>query len=263
MKVGVLLKQVPATDSRITISDASVGVDTAELKWEINPYDEFALEQALLMKDSGAASEVVILTLGGSSAEVKIREALARGADRAVRMDDSAFEGSDSLGVSRVLAAAVKSEGLELVFAGKQSVDNDNSQVPAMVAELLGWPQMTVVTKLELEGDTMKGWRVAGGGSRAIVEAKLPLVVSCDKGLNEPRYASLRGIMMAKRKKIAVIDAAGLGLDASTVGASAAFVSRVNWTLPPPRPAGRILEGDAQSVVEELVQLLRDEAKVI
>jgi electron transfer flavoprotein beta subunit len=257
------LKQVPASDSRIKIAGPSEGVDASDLKMEINPYDEFALEEALKLKDAKIAKKVVVFTVGGQDSEQRIRDALARGADGAVRLEDAAFEGSDSLGISRILAAAVKKEGVDLVLAGKQAIDDDNSQVPAMVAEILGWPQVTVVDKLEISGESFKAWRQSGGGVRDVVSGSLPAVFSADKGLNTPRYAKLRGIMMAKRKKIPVYDAAALGLDASSVGAAGAKVVQGNWSEPPARPPGRILSGEVPSMVKELVTLLRDEAKVL
>jgi electron transfer flavoprotein beta subunit len=263
VKIGVCLKQVPASDSRIKIAGPDAGVDTADLKMEINPYDEFALEEALKLKDAKVAKKVVVFSVGGKDAEQRMRDALARGADEAIRLDDAAFAGSDSLGIARVLAAAAKDAGVGMLLAGKQAIDDDNSQVPAMVAEILGWPQVTVVDKLEVSGDAFKAWRQSGGGVRDVVTGSLPAVFSADKGLNTPRYAKLRGIMMAKRKKIAVKGASALGLDAGSVGVAGAAVTLSGWGPPAARPAGRKLSGDAPSMVKELVTLLRDEAKVL
>ena len=263
MNIGVCLKQVPASDSRIKIAGPDSGVDASDLKMEINPYDEFALEEALKLKDAKVAKKVVVFTVGGADAEGRIRDALARGADAAVRLDDPAFEGSDSLGIARILAAAAKAEGVGLLLAGKQAIDDDNSQVPAMIAEILGWPQVTVVDNLEVSGDSFKAWRQSGGGVRDVVAGSLPAVISADKGMNTPRYAKLRGIMMAKRKKIPVKGAADLGLDAGSVGAAGAKVKLSGWGEPPARPPGRTLSGDVPSMVKELVTLLRDEAKVL
>lgn len=263
MKIGVCMKQVPASDSRIKIGDPSSGIDTSEVKWEINPYDEYALEAALRLVDAKVAKEVIVFTVGAKDSEARMREALARGAHRAVRVDDAALSGSDCLGIARALSAAIAAEDVSLVFAGKQAIDGDNAQVPAMVAEMLGWAQATTVTQLELEGESLKVWRSTGGGDRAVLQMSLPAVLTCDKGLNEPRYASLKGIMMAKRKKIAVQDCAALGLDAGTVGAGAALVSESAWSLPPARPAGRMVEGEPAHIAAELVRLLREEAKVL
>jgi len=263
MKIGVCLKQVPATDTRIRINAAATAILTDDVKFEINPYDEYALEEALRLKQAGKATEVITFTVGGADAEARIRDGLARGADRAVRIDDPALAGSDGLGLARVLAAALKAEGVGLVFAGRQSVDGDSSTVPAMIAELMGASQVSWVDKFEVEGDSFTAQRAAGGGMREVVTGKLPVVASCDKGLNTPRYATLPGILKAKSKKIGVVSVAELGLDAATVGAGAALVTFTNMGPPPERPAGRILSGDTASAVSELVRLLRDEAKVI
>jgi len=267
MKIGVCIKRVPATDTRIKINDPSVGVDLSDVTWKVNPYDEFAIEQALQFREAGVASDVALLTVDGPAADSQIREGLARGkrgqdASKAVRMDDPTFAGSDALGVARILAAAVQKEGIGLVLMGKQAVDGDSAQVPAMLAELLGWPQVLEVEQLEVNGETIKAWRPAGGGKREIVEVPMPAVISCDKALNTVRYPTLPGIMMAKKKPIEVLGAADLGLS-GPVGAAGALVSESNWSLPPARPAGRILEGESPVVVKELVRLLREEAKVI
>lgn len=267
MKIGVCIKRVPATDTRIKIRDPSAGVDLSDVTWKVNPYDEFAIEQALLFREAGSASDIALMTVDGPEADSQLREGLARGkrgkdAGKAIRLDDPSFAGSDALGVARILSAAVKKEGITLVLMGKQAVDGDSAQVPAMLAELLGWPQVLEVDKIELSGETIKAWRPAGGGKREIVEVPLPAVISCDKGLNKVRYPTLPGIMMAKRKPIEVLGAADLGTDGD-VGAGGALVSESGWTLPPARPAGRILEGDTPVVVKELVRLLREEAKVI
>lgn len=263
MKIGVLLKQVPSSDEQIKIADPSAGIATGDIKWTINPYDEYAVEAALRLKDAKKASSVVVYTVGGKAVEQRVRDALAMGADSAVRLDDPAFEGSDCLGIARILTAAIKADDVSLVMAGKQAIDGDNAQVPMMVAELLDWACVGVVSKLEVGDASLKAWRASGGGVQDVVEASLPAVITADKGLNEPRYASLKGIMMAKRKKILVKGAGDLGLDGATVGAGAAHVVEDGWSLPPARPAGRILEGDNAQRVAELVRALHEEAKII
>ncbi len=268
MKVGVCIKRVPATDTRIQIKGPSDGPDLSSVTWKMNPYDEFAVEQALQYREAGVASEVVLLTIGGPEVESQVREGLAMGkrgqdAGKAVRVDDPGLAGSDTLGIARALAAVVQREGIGLVLCGKQAVDGDSAQVPSMLAELLGWPQALAVCKMELEGERIRAWRPIGGGRLEIIDLPMPAVVSCDKGLNTPRYPTLPGIMMAKRKPIEAVDLAALGLDASTVGAAAAVTQESNWDLPPARPPGRILEGEGAVVVKDLVRLLREEAKVI
>ncbi len=264
MKIGVCLKQVPASDTRIKVNAEGTGIVTDEIKWEVNPYDEFALEAALQLKEAGKATEVVILTVGEAASEQRIKDGLARGADSAIRLDDPAFSGSDSLGIARVLAAAVNKAEVGLVLCGKQAIDGDSSQVPAMMAELLNWPQITDISQLDVDGSTVRAQRAAGAGNKDVIEATLPVVLSCDKGLNTPRFASLRGIMMAKRKKIEVWNAADLGVDSAQVGEGAAVLVELGLSLPPARPSGRMIEGGSVGEkVNELVRLLREEAKVL
>jgi electron transfer flavoprotein beta subunit len=269
MKVGVCIKRVPGSDSRIQIGDAASGPVLNDVSWEVNPYDSFAIEAALQLQEAGIASDVVVFTVCGAEGDAKIRDALAMGkkgksgASKAVRLDDPAFAGSDALGIARILAAAMKKEGIDVVLAGKQAIDGDSSQVPAMMAEVLGWPSVCEVTDLEVAPGSVKAWRQAGGGKREVVELPTPCVITVDKGLNTPRYPTLPGIMMAKRKPIEVLDSAAIGLDAGTVGQSASKVSLSDWSPPPARPAGRILEGEVPEVVAELITLLRDEAKVL
>lgn len=263
MKVGVLLKQVPDTDTRIRLNGSSNGIETNDIKWVMNPYDEFALEEALKLRTAKVATEVIIISLAGASADQNIRDGLARGANRAVRLEDPAFAGSDALGRARILAAAIKAEGVELVLTGRQAIDSDQSATGAMVAEILGWSQATWVDRLQVEGKHFVADRAAGGGVRERVRGSLPAVITADKGLNTPKFATLPNIMAAKKKEIAVKNAAAIGLDVSTVGAGAAIAVEGTYSLPPARPAGKIIGGDAATAVKELVRLLRDEAKVI
>ncbi len=263
MKIGVCLKQVPATDSAIKINADATGIVTDDVKWIVNPYDEFALEAALQLKEAGQASEVVVLSMGAADSEARIKDGLARGAGSAVRLHDDAFAGSDSLGIARVIAAACKKAEIGLLLCGRQAIDTDNWQVPAMVAELLGWGQVSAISTLALEGETVTATRAAGSGSSHLVQTRVPAVLTCDKGLNTPRFATLKGIMMAKRKKIACWGAADLGLDGG-VGAAGAHVTVSGYAPPAARPAGRVIDGDSPAAkAQELVRLLREEAKVI
>ena len=261
MKIGVLIKRVPDSDSRITVRDSAAGVDLANVtKWVVNPYDEFAAEAGIQLKEKGVGSEIILFTVGTSASDKQIRTELARGGDRAVRIDGPGFDEADALGVARALAAAIQKEGVQLVLCGKQAIDGDSSQVPGMLAEILGWPQITGINGLEVEGETIKANRPVGGGSVDVVQARIPAVLSCDKGLNNPRFPKLPAIMKAKKKPLDVLDAAALGL---SEGDLAPLTQEANWGNPPPRPTGRILQGDTAAVVKELVQLLRDEAKVL
>ncbi|HJN73760.1 MAG TPA: electron transfer flavoprotein subunit beta/FixA family protein [Myxococcota bacterium] len=267
MKIGVCLKQVPDSETRVKINADGSGIVNDDIKWIINPYDEYALEAAFQLKEQGKADGVVILCMGDKSAEARIKDGIARGIKvgvEAVRLDDAAFAGSDALGTARVLAAGAKKAGVDLLLCGKQAIDDDNSQVPAMVAEFLGCAQITVVDKLDVEGGTVTANRIMGGGSVDMVQAGLPAVVTCEKGLNTPRFASLPGIMKAKRTKIAVWGVADLGLDAAAVGSAGAVVETSGYRPPPARPEGRIIDGATpEEKVQKLVQLLRNEAKAI
>ena len=258
MKIGVCLKQVPASDSRIRVNPAATGILTDDVKWEINVYDEYALEEAVSLKKAGKGTEVVIFTIGDASSEQRIRDGLARGADRAVRLDDPSFAGADALGKARILAAAIQAEGIGMVLAGGKAIDTDNGAVAAMIAEILGWQAASWVDKLVIDGGTFTANRAAGSGTREVVSGSLPAVITCDKGLNEPKFPTLPGIMAAKKKPIVVKNAAALGL-----GSLDALVVEDNMGLPPARPAGRILQGEPAAVAAELVRLLREEAKVI
>ena len=259
MNIGVCIKSTPDTDTRVKIVGGGEGIDPTGIKWIISPYDVFGLEEGVQAKEKHGG-EVVLFTVGGDGAQKNLRDGLALGADRAIHINDAAMASTDSLGVAKALAAAIAEDGTELIFCGKQAVDDDNVQVPAMLAELLGWPQVSFVTAFETDGTAFTATRNVGGGIEEVVKGALPVVITADRGLNTPRYAKLPAIMKAKRKKIDVKDIASLGLSADDV-APAVHISQ--FALPPARPSGRIIEGDAATAAKELVRLLRDEAKVI
>ncbi len=260
MNIGVLLKQVPDTETKIRV--AGDGIDEGDVKWIINPYDEYAIEEAIRLKEKLGDGEVLIFSLGKARTLDAARTALAMGGDRAVILDDDAFQGSDAYGTAKALAAAIEKEACGIVFAGRQAIDLDQNAVPQSVAGFLGWPHASVIDGFEHNGDTATVKRPVGGGATEVVEITLPAVLTCDKGLNEPRYASLPGIMKAKRKPVTNYSAADLGVE-DDVGADNAKVTLSDFQLPPGRPAGRILEGDIGDQVKELVRLLREEAKVL
>ena len=262
MKIAVLIKQVPSSEAKIRVGGDGRSIDTDGVEYVVNPYDEFAVEAALQAKEK-FGGEVVVFGLGGDKVEESLRQCLALGADQAVVLRDAAFQGSDSLGVARILAAAVKSAEPNLVFCGKVGIDRDDAAVGVMVAELLGMPHVSVVTELEWTDEShCKVGREIEGGSETL-EVTLPAVLTANKGLNEPRYASLKGIMMAKKKPMEVKDAAALGIDASTVGSGAALTNVVKMEPPAERTAGKMIQGDAAQMVQELVRMLKDEAKVL
>ena len=265
MKIIVPLKQVPDTATRIRIRPDALGIETEGVTYIISPYDEFALEEALRIKEKLGQGEVVAITLGPAKAKEALRSALAMGADRAVHLIDPAFESGDPLANARALAAAIKSMPFDLILCGRQAIDDDSAQVGPMLAEFLGLPQVCLVMKVELAADRrMATVHRQIEGALEVIEVPLPAVLTAQKGLNEPRYPSLKGIMGAKKKEIRDVSLAALGLEAQAVGLAGSRVRIAQLTLPPPRPAGKVIEGaDVQEKVRALVKLLREEAKAI
>lgn len=258
MKIGVFIKQVPDTETKIRIKGDAGGIETDGIKYIINPYDEYAIEEAIKTKEKVGTAEVVLVSLGPARVLEAIRTGLAMGADRGIHIDDGGLS-FDSFVSARILAQAIKGEGLDLLFCGKQAIDDDAAQVPQMVAEFLSWPHVMVIEKFELREDK-KGavvYRRIGGGTKEVYEVNFPVILGCEKGLNTPRYASLPGIMKAKTKPLATLKAGDLMGDAKP------RTTNIHYRLPPERKAGKILQGEPEQVVKELVRLLREEAKVI
>lgn len=254
MKIGVCAKIAPDADARLKVAAGGSGIDLDGVKLGISDYDEYAIEEAIRTKEKHGG-EIVSFTVGAAGDDKLLRSgALALGVDRSVLVTEAA---SDPLAIAKLLAAAIRKEGCDVVFTGKSTIDAQNFQIGTMIAELLGWVHVTQVTALEFEGGAFKATRNVDAGARHVVTAALPAVISCEDGLNTVRYAKLPAIMKAKSKPLDAVGAAALGvqIDAkSSVGAMAP---------PPARPAGRIIEGDAATAAKELVRLLRDEAKVL
>ncbi|MCB9664074.1 MAG: electron transfer flavoprotein subunit beta/FixA family protein [Alphaproteobacteria bacterium] len=262
MKIAVCAKVAPDTATpRITAKGDGSGIDTTGIKFVVSPYDLFAVTEGIVLKEQGKASAVHLFTVGGDSDVTVLRGgALALGAEDLTLVDDPALAEADSLAVARSLAAAIGQGEFGLVLCGKQAVDHDNVQVPAMLAELLGWPHVSLVDDLVIDGDGFTATRNVGGGVAEVVKGTLPAVVTCDKGLVEPRYAKLPDIMKAKQKKVHKKTLGDLGLSAADVAPAATYTA---YGEPPPRPKGRMLEGDVAGMVDQLVDALRNEAKVL
>ena len=264
MNIVVLVKQVPDTEAKIELKPGTTSIVTDTITYIVNPYDEYAVEEALRIKEKFGEGEVTVVGMGPEKATEALRTCLAMGADKAVHLRDDTFDGSDSYATALALSKALDGLTYNLVLCGKQAVDDDNAAVGIELAELLGIPHVAVVTKIEISDDGTKAvcHREIEGASE-VVETSLPAVITAHKGLNEPRYASLKGIMTAKRKPIDVKDAASLGLSAEQVGAQGSKTKVVNMAPPPPRPEGRIVPGDPAEAAREVIKLLREEAKVI
>jgi electron transfer flavoprotein beta subunit len=263
VKIVVLLKQTPDTEAIIQLADGGKSIAQQNLKFIVNPYDEYGIEEALKIKEQRPDAEVVVICCGRPSAKESVLKALAMGADRGMVIDDSGMESLDSLGVARVLAAAIKAEGAELVFCGKQGIDDDNMHVGAMVAELLGWPHVNVLIKLELGAGNALAEREIENGQVEVFEVPLPALFGAHKSLNNPRYASLPGIMKAKRKPLDCKTPQDFGFTpAQLMGESRVTIE--SYALPPAKAKGKVFRDEPIEVmVDKVVNLLRSEAKVI
>jgi len=264
VNIIVLLKQVPDTETQIKIAPDGKSIVTDDIKWIMNPYDEFGVEEALRIKEK-FGGEVTVVGLGPKRVTESIRTALAMGADKGILITDDALEGSDSLAVAKAITAAVKDLDYDLIFTGQRGIDDDMGVVGASVAELLGIPNISLGIKVEISEDqkTVTVNRPVEGQT-LVIESSLPALITAQKGLNEPRYASLPGIMKAKRKPLEEKSLADLGLDASEFGTEARKVKILELTPPPERAAGKIIEGETpQEKAAELARLLHEEAKVL
>jgi electron transfer flavoprotein beta subunit len=250
MKIVACIKRVPTTDAEAKIGADGKSLDANGFQYMTSFYDEIAVEQAIQTKEA-AGGEVTILTLGPSDASKEVRECIAKGADGGVILTDDTWTGRDNLSTAKILAAKLAEMGAELAFFGKVATDRDNNAVGAMVATKLGWSCVTDVIELSIDGDKGTAKRETEAGVETL-SFSLPAVVTCDKGLNEPRYAGLKGIMAAKKKPL---EETGF----EDVPAQAQVES---LTLPAPRKEGRIL-GEGPDAVPALIDALRNEAKVL
>ena len=249
MKVLVAVKRVVDYNVKIRVKSDQTGVETANVKMSMNPFDEIAVEEAVRLKEAGTAEEVIAVSMGPQQAQETIRTALAMGADRGVLVQSD--EDLQPLAIAKLLKAVVEKESPDLVIVGKQAIDDDSNQTGQMLAALLGWSQGTFASKVELDGGQAKVIREVDGGLETI-DIKMPAVVTTDLRLNEPRYASLPNIMKAKKKPIDTMTPDELGVDITP------RLKTLKVTEPPGREAGVIVES-----VAELVDKLKNEAKVI
>lgn len=248
MNIAVLVKLVPDSQAVVKIGEDRRYISTADLNFVLNPYDEYAVEEGLKIKEK-EGGEVTVISYGEDAAQKALRTALAMGAGAAIHV--KAPGGSDMLGTAKSLAAALQGKGFDLIIAGKVAIDDDCGAIGPMVAELMDIPHVTAVHSLEIAGGKLTAKREIEGGIE-VFESSLPALITAEKGLNEPRYASLKGIMMAKKKQIEVIEADS-------------FESKteiVRMSYPPSRAPGKIV-GKGADAVPELVKLLKEEAKVL
>lgn len=259
MNILVCLKQTFDTEERITIENGRINEDGAE--FVINPYDEYAVEEAIKLKEQHGG-EVTVITIGPERAEQALRTAMAMGADKGVIVDiEDLGDNVDEHTIAHVLAATIQEEDLEydIILCGYMAVDDGSAQVGPRLAELLNIPHISTITKLTIEGDKVSVEKDVEGDVEYI-DSKLPILVTAQQGLNEPRYPSLPGIMKAKKKPLTRLELDDLDLDEDDIKAKTEIT---DIFLPPKKEAGKILQGDLADQAKELVQLLRSEAKVI
>lgn len=257
MNIYVLMKRTFDTEEKITISGGKINEDGAE--FIINPYDEYAIEEAIQVRDA-KGGEVTVISVGNEEAEKQLRTALAMGADKAVLINtEDDLETSDQFTTAKIIAEYLKDKDAELIIAGNVAIDGGSGQVGPRVAELLDIPYVTTITKLEIEGTNATVTRDVEGDSE-VIETSLPLLVTAQQGLNEPRYPSLPGIMKAKKKPLEELELDDLDLEEDDV---APKTKTIEIYLPAQKEAGKVLSGEIADQVKELVQLLHTEAKVV
>lgn len=264
MKILVLVKQVPDSTTNIKIAADASDIERAGVKMVVNPFDEFAIEQAARLKEKRKDVEsVTALIVGPAQASEALRTALAVGADDGIHLEDPAFEDLDELQTAALIAATVKDGGYDLIFRGKQEIDLDSGQLGPALAEALDWPHVGAATKFELaeDGKSFVAHRRVEGAEEQ-VEVQTPALVTCEKGLCEMRYPSLPNLMKAKKKpvkKMAAADVPGFQDAIAGIGG----MQMHTFAPPPERPPGKVLQGETDETAKELARLLREEAKVI
>lgn len=258
MRIFVCIKQVPDTETRIKLTSDSQGIETNGVKWVINPYDEFAIEEAIRFKETHSDAQVTAITLGPKArVNNALLTAMAMGADDSILINTD--ETLDALTTAKALAAAIKAEGdFSLLYAGKLAIDGNVAAVPLMLAETLNIPHASVVGKTEYSDGSVKATREIEGGTKETFQLKLPAMITANKGLNKPRFASLPGIMKAKKKPIKEVSLDDLGVSAQSVK-----VKFTNYELPAEKAACKMITGEPAAQVDELIKLLQEEAKVL
>jgi len=264
MKIAVCIKQVPNTEARLRVSRDGRWVDEEDLPFVINESDEYALEEGLRIAEK-TGGEVVVFSLGPERVKEALRKALAVGAVRAVHLSDPAFLGGDALATGRALAAALARDSFDLVLTGSQSDDVGYGGTGSVIAGHLGWPHVWLVMGVELEegNASAKVTREMESGVNEVSRVRLPAVLEVQAGINHPRYASLKGIMAAKKKEIAMASPTDLGLDPSQIGAAGSRLEIVAVSFPEAGKGAQILEGDAKAAAAKLVEKLQKEARVL
>ena len=259
MRIIVCLKQVPARDSLLRLNAAGTWIQETDISFEVNEPDIYALEEALRLKES-QGGEVVVCSLGPARAQQAIKEALAKGADRALHLDDPAFANLDSFGMARAMAKALEAEKPDLIVTGLQSDDFGAAQTGVILAELMGLPHSTIIMAIEVQGGAIKVKRELEAGFFQFIEMPLPALLTIQSGINKPRYATLKGIMAAKSKPLRKLSMADLGLSAGDL-APRQKITRVY--IPQKRTNTEFFEGSGKDIAGKLVDKLKNEARIL
>lgn len=259
MDIFVFIKQVPDTEARIRINKDGTGINTEDVTFMDSPYDEYAVEQAILLSESNPGTTVTAVTIGPERASSLLRDNLAKGINEAIHIKTDEYGEYDALTTARIIASFLKDKKYDLLLFGNKAYGSDNSLVPSMVAGILDIAQVNLVTNMEINGKMIKAERQVEGMTE-VVEAAIPCLISAQKGLNQPRMKSLKGIMAAKKKEIPalIIDELGLSADSLKPGIKITGISS-----PPAKAEGRKIEAEPEQAASELYKYLKNEIKVI
>jgi len=257
MEIIVCVKHVPETaEAEIAVDKSGKRVATEDLVFDINEWDDYALEEAVLIKEKLGGS-ITVITVGPEDADKTLRKCLARGADKAIRLTDKAFEGSDAYAIAKILHRAIKNLPFDLIFTGTQASDDGCGQVGTVLAELLGIPHATMVKKVEVKEGFVRVNRELEGGLEQVMEVKLPAMLAVQTGINEPRYVSIMGIRKAKEKELKVLGLGDLGLKEEEVGESGSWITVEKMFIPPVEKEAEILTGGLDEIAAKIVENLK------
>ncbi|KPV62835.1 MAG: hypothetical protein AOA66_1188 [Candidatus Bathyarchaeota archaeon BA2] len=262
MDIIVCVKHVPETaEAEITVSPGGKSINTEDLVFDINEWDDYALEEAVLLKEK-LGGAVTAITVGPQDADSTLRKCLARGADKAIRLTDKAFEGSDAFATAKILHKAIKDLPFDIILTGTQAGDDGYAQVSVVLAELLGIPHVTMVKKVEPKEGFMRVNRELEGGLQEVLEVKLPALLAVQTGINEPRYVSIMGIRKAREKELKVLGLADLGLKEEEVGGCGSWITVEKMFIPPVEKEAEILTGGLDEVSAKIVEIIKSKGLV-
>lgn len=256
MKILVCIKQVPDMESRFSVDPSGTWYDSGDLAWRMNEYDEYAVEQAVLIKEQLEDADITVLSIGPQRVKETIKKAMAMGCDRAVHIEDERVHNRDPFEIASLITAYASDKGFDLIFTGLQSQDRGSGQVGLLLAEMLGVNGISTVVDFSLDGDQLTVQRELEGGTRATIKAQLPALVTCQLGLNTPRYPTLPNIMKAKKKDL-------LALGAEQLTQTASRQETIRLFLPDKKTGGLILEGDAADLAEQLIRTIKEKTTVL